>query len=81
MVMTFITIQDVERDPHGCFQRVEAGETLVVTREQQPVAEIKPVVQKTMQPREFGSCRGQIFISPDFNDPLPDNILREFEGR
>jgi antitoxin (DNA-binding transcriptional repressor) of toxin-antitoxin stability system len=79
--MTYISIQEVESDPHSYFQRVEAGETIVVTRDQQPVAEIKPLSQKAAQPRQFGKLKGQISISPDFDEPLPEHILREFEGR
>jgi antitoxin (DNA-binding transcriptional repressor) of toxin-antitoxin stability system len=41
--MTTIGIQEVQRDPRGCLRRVGEGETLVVLRDEQPVAEIKPV--------------------------------------
>jgi hypothetical protein len=40
--MTTIDVQEMEKDPLGCLQRVEAGETLIVMRDNQPVAEIKP---------------------------------------
>ncbi len=31
-------------------------------------------------PRPFGLARGQFVVPPDFNAPLPDETLREFEG-
>lgn len=30
--------------------------------------------------RMFGSLRGQITIADDFDAPLPEDILRDFEG-
>jgi antitoxin (DNA-binding transcriptional repressor) of toxin-antitoxin stability system len=57
--VTFITtvrIEEIERDPLGYLRKVEAGETLVVLRADQPVAEIKPVARS---PRPFGLCAGE----------------------
>ncbi|MCK4766227.1 MAG: hypothetical protein KAW12_28790 [Candidatus Aminicenantes bacterium] len=34
--------------------------------------------KKTTGKRKLGQARGKIKISDDFNDPLPDDILREF---
>ena len=34
-----------------------------------------------MQLRPVGLCRGQFMVPDDFDDPLPDDILEEFEGR
>jgi hypothetical protein len=31
-------------------------------------------------PRKLGFYRGQIHVSPSFNDPLPDDVLEAFEG-
>lgn len=30
--------------------------------------------------RPIGLAKGQFTVPPDFNDPLPEEILREFEG-
>lgn len=79
--MSTISIDDIQHDPLGCLRRVEAGETLVVLRDERPVAEIKPVVFPTGQPRPFGLCRGQFTVPDDFDEPLPDDILKEFEAR
>lgn len=79
--MSTISIQDIQRDPLGCLRRVEEGETLVVLRDERPVAEIKPVSSGVTQPRPFGLCRGQFTVPGDFDQPLPDEILKEFEGR
>jgi antitoxin (DNA-binding transcriptional repressor) of toxin-antitoxin stability system len=79
--MTAISIHEIQRDPLGCLRRVEEGETLVVIRDEQPVAEIKPVAPTARQPRPFGLCAGQFAVPEDFDRPLPEDILKEFEGR
>jgi antitoxin (DNA-binding transcriptional repressor) of toxin-antitoxin stability system len=79
--MTYISIQEVESDPHSYFQRVEAGETLVVTRDQQPVAEIKPMRRQQGKIRPIGLAAGEFKVPDDFDAPLPENVLRDFEGQ
>jgi hypothetical protein len=34
--------------------------------------------QKQLRP--FALCAGEFTVPPDFNDPLPDDILRNFES-
>lgn len=52
-----------------------AGEEVIITRAGKPVARLVPIRQR----RQGGLDRGRIWISPDFDDPLPEEILREFE--
>jgi antitoxin (DNA-binding transcriptional repressor) of toxin-antitoxin stability system len=59
--------------------RVRSGETLLVLDQQQPVAEIKPVTPGTAA-RPFGLCRGEFVVPDDFDKPLPEERLRDFEG-
>ena len=35
---------------------------------------------KARQPRPFGLCAGEFVTPDDFDDPLPTDILRDFEG-
>jgi antitoxin (DNA-binding transcriptional repressor) of toxin-antitoxin stability system len=79
--MTTISIHEIQHDPLGCLRRVEEGETLVVVRDERPVAEIKPVPPPARLPRPFGLGAGEFTVPDDFDHPLPDDLLREFEGR
>ena len=78
--MIKISLDDIQRDLAGCLQRVQAGETLLILQADQPVAELRPVVPRTRQPRPAGLCAGEFRLSDDFNAPLPDGILKQFEG-
>lgn len=42
---------------------------------------IESASTKPEEERPFGLAKGEFVVPPDFNDPLPDEILRGFEGR
>jgi antitoxin (DNA-binding transcriptional repressor) of toxin-antitoxin stability system len=78
--MTTITLHEIERDLLGYLRRVELGETLLIVRDQHPVAEIKPVLSPARQARPYGMCAGEFTVPADFDQPLPNDILKDFEG-
>ena len=79
--MTTIRAEEVQRDPEGYLRRVEAGETLLITRGDKPVAEVRPVQPEKPGLRPFGLCAGEFTVPDDFDAPLPAELLREFEGQ
>ncbi len=79
--MDTVSLQDLERDPAGLLDRVEAGERLVVSRGGRLVAELRPLTPAARGPRPFGLARGSFAVPPDFDAPLPDDLLHAFEGR
>lgn len=78
--MITVSVQEIERDPLGYLDRVRAGETLVVVQGDCPVAEIKPVAVSLPGLRPHGLCAGEFLVPDDFDAPLPEHILQEFEG-
>jgi antitoxin (DNA-binding transcriptional repressor) of toxin-antitoxin stability system len=73
-----VTVEEIKRDPDGVFHRVLDGETLVVTQHDRPIAEIRPI-ERVRRPRPFGLAAGTFVVPDDFDDPLPEDILRDFE--
>ncbi len=59
--------------------RVEAGEELVLARSGHPIARLVPF-RPTGVARRFGGWRGRVWISDDFDAPLPDPIDRVLRG-
>ena len=45
--MNQIGIHEIKQDPLGWLQRVEAGESLLIVRDNQPIAEVKPVIAES----------------------------------
>jgi antitoxin (DNA-binding transcriptional repressor) of toxin-antitoxin stability system len=79
--MSTISIQEIERDPLAFLHRVEAGEAFLVLRDDRPVAEVKPVRAPEPQLRPFGLCAGEFTVPAGFDEPLPESVLKEFEGQ
>jgi antitoxin (DNA-binding transcriptional repressor) of toxin-antitoxin stability system len=73
-----VSVEDVKRDPADVLHRVIQGETLVVTEDDLPVAEIRPITA-VRKPRPFGLAAGSFVVPDDFDDPLPEDVLRDFE--
>ncbi len=59
--------------------RVQAGEEIIIAKAGRPIAKIVPI-QPEKKPREPGTAKGKIWIAPDFDEPLPEEILKAFEG-
>jgi antitoxin (DNA-binding transcriptional repressor) of toxin-antitoxin stability system len=57
----------------------KTGDTILLCRRNQPIAEIHLLPKKRKTPRPFGLAKGKIL--PGFFDPLPDDILDAFEGK
>jgi prevent-host-death family protein len=61
---------------------VEKGEEVVIARAGKPVARLVPIKKKPKMraDRRPGFLKGKIRIGPDFDDPLPEDILAAFRG-
>jgi antitoxin (DNA-binding transcriptional repressor) of toxin-antitoxin stability system len=78
--MNTITLDEIQRDLPGYLRRVQAGETLVIVQAERPIAELKPVSALPPQPRPAGLCAGEFETPADFDAPLPEEVLRQFEN-
>lgn len=76
-----VSVDEMQRNLLAYLQLVENGETIVIVRTGKPVAEIRPVFSSPMRLRPFGLCAGEFTVPDDFDAPLPENIIEEFEGR
>ena len=59
-------------------RRVAAGEEIVISRAGTPVAKLVPISEA--KKRVFGFDKGLYEVPDDFDDPLPDDLLTEFES-
>lgn len=57
--------------------RVEKGEEITLARGGRPIARLVPLARKARVP---GRLRGTLQIAPDFDAPLPEEILAAFRG-
>jgi len=73
-----VSIKEAKAHLAELLERVKAGEEIVITRAGKPVARLTRYGPKPRQPR-LGAARGKLWISPNFDAPLPRAILDEFE--
>jgi prevent-host-death family protein len=61
---------------------VEQGGEVVIARAGKPVAKLVGIQNASKAPldRRPGFLKGKIRISPDFDDPLPEEVLAAFRG-
>lgn len=59
-------------------RRVALGEEIVIRNGERAVARLVPV--EAGGERAFGRDRGKFEVPDDFDAPLPDEVLRSFQG-
>ncbi len=77
--MVQVSVDEIKQGLSAYLPCVEAGETVVIMKEGRPLAEFKPVASTFKPLRPFGLCSGEFIVPDDFDDPLPKNIIQEFE--
>ena len=61
-------------------ERAARGEEIIIAKAGQPKARLVPLV-RAVKRRKPGDWKGRVVISPDFDAPLPEEVLAAFEGR
>jgi antitoxin (DNA-binding transcriptional repressor) of toxin-antitoxin stability system len=74
-----ITIEEATTNLLDLIDRVGKGEEITILKDGQQIARLVPPLP-TLPPRVPGTAIGMITIAPDFDEPLPDDILAAFEA-
>lgn len=61
-------------------ERAARGEEVVIAKAGLPRARLVSLGRPS-RPRRPGAWKGRLVMSPDFDAPLPDDLLAAFEGR
>jgi prevent-host-death family protein len=80
-MMKQINLRYAEKQLSALLDKVKNGESFVITKAGRPVALLSPVQKRKRRKIRFGFMKGKIKFAPDFDDPLPAEILDAFEGR
>jgi prevent-host-death family protein len=76
--MEEVNIHEAKTHLSRLLRKVAAGEEVLISRAGKPVARLVPLAEP-QRPRELGRDRGRIWIADDFDAPMPDDFLAEFE--
>lgn len=73
-----VNVHDAKTHLSRLLDRVAAGEEIVIAKAGRPVAKLVPIERAKRRP---GRLKGRLRIARDFDQPLPEAVLREFEGK
>lgn len=59
-------------------ERAAAGEEIIIAKHGRPLARLTALAQRGV-PRKPGGWEGRLWVSPDFDAPLPAELLEAFE--
>jgi len=81
-MMRTISISDAKIQFSRLIASVIAGEEIVIARSGTPVARLVPFKSETAPSRrQLGILGGKLSVPDDFDAALPEQTLRDFEGR
>jgi prevent-host-death family protein len=72
-----VNIHEAKTHLSRLLARVAAGEEITIARAGRPVARLVPAAEPA--PRSLGFDAGRVVIPDDFNAPLPEDVLMDFE--
>jgi prevent-host-death family protein len=72
-----VNVHDAKTHLSRLLERVERGEEIVIARAGKPVARLV-AIEPVLARRPLGKYRGQIWISDDFDEPLPWQVFPGF---
>jgi prevent-host-death family protein len=73
-------IQEAKTHFSRLLQEAASGVDVIIAKAGKPMARISQI--ETSRPSiRFGVLKGKVKVSEDFDAPLPDDLLSEFEGR
>ena len=81
MSISQISVEEIQRDLRAFLRKLETGESLVILKSNKPIAEVTPMKYHPSKLRPYGLCEGEFTVPENFNDPLPGDLINEFEGK
>lgn len=78
--MKKINIHNAKTHLSHYIEEVEHGETVVLCRRNQPVAELRPLAVHRHKPRPIGLAKGVFSLPATFFEDLPAETLALFHG-
>jgi prevent-host-death family protein len=81
MKPTTVNIHEAKTHLSRLLARVAKGEEVVIAKAGKPLARLVPIDRARTVADAFDLYNGQVWIAPDFDAPLPDDVLADFEGR
>lgn len=77
--MLTVNVHEAKSKLSKLIEAVEGGQEVTIARAGRPVARLVGLAQ-TPPPRRLGALVGKLNIPEDFDNPLPESVLAQFQG-
>ena len=75
-----VNLYDAKTHLSALVERAAGGEEIIIAKAGLPRARLVPLARPS-KPRRPGAWKGRVVIGPDFDAPLPAEVLAAFEGK
>ena len=75
-----VNIHEAKTQLSRLVEDAASGQEIIIAKAGRPVARLVPLAAAVRR-KQLGLLRGKIRVSPDFDAPLPDDVLDAFEGK
>lgn len=79
MTVVTVNVHEAKTQLSRLLLRISQGEEVIIAKAGKPVARLVPWTADSAR-RTAGSAKGQVWMAPDFDAPLPPDILDAFEA-
>jgi prevent-host-death family protein len=76
--MRIVNIHEAKTQLSKLVRAVNEGEEIIIAVAGKPIARLTPLAKQPQ--RKPGFLKNKVKIAPDFNTPLPEDILASFRG-
>lgn len=80
MGRTVFNIHEAKTNLSRIVDEVAAGAEVIIAKAGKPMARLSPI-EAPIKTKKLGRLKGRIKVPADFNAPLDEETLRQFEGR
>jgi prevent-host-death family protein len=77
---TIINIHEAKTHLSRIVDDVAAGAEVVIAKAGKPMARLVPIPEAPRK-KKLGLLKGKIKVPDDFNAPIEDDVIADFEGR
>lgn len=74
---SLVNVHEAKTHLSRLLERVASGEEVTIAKAGKPVAKLVPA--HAVERRRLGVDEGRVMVPDDFNQPLPDEVLSDFE--
>ena len=75
-----INIHEAKTHLSRLVEQVAAGREIIIAKAGKPMARLAPLVERA-RVKELGLLSGKRVVPENFNDPLDEAMIADFEGR